>query len=171
MSGEFNIEDELPQGSPLLVILYILYHSTLLINIDVTLKADKISLGFIDDVTHLVADREIDMNILELEEEGERSLERGRRHGAIFDQKKAQLMHFTHKKHTNPHLDFGSQVIKPQTTELRWLGLWLDPKLTFGPHIHRMHQRGKATIAQIGRISQCYHGMNLIETRTLITAI
>lgn len=111
------------------------------------------------------------MNILELGEEGERSLEWGCRHGAIFDQKKAQLMHFTHKKHANPSLDFVSQVIKPQTTELRWLGLWLDPKLTFGPHIHRMQQRGKATIAQIDRISNCYHGMNPKETRNLITAI
>lgn len=42
LSDKFNIEDGLPQGSPLSVILYILYNSTLLINIDVTLEADKI---------------------------------------------------------------------------------------------------------------------------------
>lgn len=111
LSGKFEIDDGLLQGSPLSVILYIFYNSLLLIDRKITLQADKISLGFIDDVTHLVANRDIDMNILDLEEEGGRSLDWGRRHGAIFDQKKAQLMHFTHKKHNNPHLEFGSQVI------------------------------------------------------------
>lgn len=171
LSDEFEIEDGLPQGSPLSVILYILYNSSLLINTDVSLQADKISLGFIDDVTHLVANHDIDMNILELEEEGDRSLEWGRTHGAIFDQKKAQLMHFTHKKHKNPHLEFGTQIIQAQTKELRWLGLWLDPKLTYGPHIHRMQHKGKATIAQLSRISRCYHGLSPKETKTLVTTI
>lgn len=171
MSEAFKVDDGLPQGSPLLVILYILYNTSLLINTPITLHANKISLGFIDDVTHLVAHEDIEVNILELEEEGNRSLEWGRRHGAILDQKKAQLMHFTHRKHTNPSLEFGTQVLQPKTTELRWLGLWLDPKLTFNCHIHRLHQRGKTTLAAINRICRCYHGVNPREAKHLLAAI
>lgn len=171
LSKRFDIEDGLPQGSPLSVILYLIYNSLLLINTKISFKADKISLGFIDDVTHVVANKDVDLNILDLEEEGDRSLDWGRKHGAIFDQKKAQLMHFTHQTHHNPQLWFGEQVIKPQDTELRWLGLWLDPKLRFGAHIRRMQQQGKATIAQLHRISRCYHGLNPKETRLLVTTV
>ncbi|KAG0145848.1 hypothetical protein CROQUDRAFT_93313 [Cronartium quercuum f. sp. fusiforme G11] len=49
------MEDGLPQGSPLLVLLYVIYNSSLLINNLLTPDSEKISLGFIDDVTHLVA--------------------------------------------------------------------------------------------------------------------
>lgn len=171
VSARFDIEDGWPQGSPLSVILYLLYNSSLLINNKVSLKEDKFSLGFIDEVTHVVANKDIDLNVLDLEEEGERSLTWGRQHGVIFDQKKAQLMHFTHRKHHNPSLWFGNQVIKPQETELRWLGLWLDPKLTFGAHIQRIQQKGNATIAQLHRISRCYHGLSPKETRLLVSTI
>lgn len=153
LSIRFDVEDGLPQGSPLSVILYLLYNLSLLIDTRISLTADRISLGFIDDVTHVVANKDVDLNILDLEEEGDRLLEWGRQHGAIFNQKKAQLMHFTHRKHSNPTLWFGSQEIKPQNVELRWLGLWLDPKLTFRAHIHRMEQRGKMTLTQLHRIS------------------
>lgn len=85
VSEKFEVEDGLPQGSPLSVILYILYNSELLIDTKIELTSDKISLGFIDDVTHLVANKNIDMNVLDLEEEGDRALNWGRKHGAIFD--------------------------------------------------------------------------------------
>lgn len=171
LSNKFEISDGLPQGSPISVILYILYNSLLLIDDGLSLQKDKISLAFIDDVSHIVAHKDIDMNILELEEEGDRSLEWGRTHGAIFDEKKAQVMHFTHKKHTNPSLFFGGQVLTPLKTELRWLGLWLDPKLNFGAHIQRMQQRGQATIAQLQRINRCYHGLTPREAKTLVKTI
>lgn len=95
-------------------------------------------------------------------------MEMGKTHGAIFDNRKAQLMRFTHKKHTNPLLTIGDHTIVA-TTELHWLGLWLDPKLTSLLHILKMQQHGKATIAQLHRISHCYWGLSSQETHKLIT--
>lgn len=105
-----------------------------------------------------------------LESEGRRSLRWGKTHSAIFNKKKAQLMHFTHKKHTNPSLNLGDQTIEA-SDEVRWLGLWLDPKLTFTLHISRMLQRGKATIAQLSRISRCFWGLSPQETKKLIITV
>lgn len=79
-------------------------------------------------------------------------------------------MHFTHKKHTNPLMTLGDQTITP-TREVRCLGLWLDPKLTFSSHISKMQQRGKATIAQLNQISHCYWGLNSRESQKLITTV
>lgn len=170
LSEKFKVDDGLPQGSPLSVILYIIYNLSLLTNLDVYAKSDKISLGFIDDITHLVANKSVDMNVLELEEEGDKALDWGRRHGAIFDQKKAQVIHLTHKKHSNPKIYFGDQILEPKT-KLRWLGLWLDPKLNFGTHIQKMQQRGKTTLAQLSEINCCYWGTDPRETKNLIIAV
>lgn len=170
LSHTFEVDDGLPQGSPISVILYLLYNTNLMINKPISLTSQRISIGFIDDITHLVANQEVEQNIADLEAEGRRSLRWGKTHGAIFDNRKAQLMHFTHRKHTNPSLNLGEQVIEP-TTELRWLGLWLDPKLNFSLHISKMQQRGKATIAQLQRISHCYWGLSPRETRKLIMTV
>lgn len=170
LSQSFEVKDGLPQGSPVSVILYLLYNSNLMINQPISLTSQRISIGFIDDITHLVANKDIDQNIVDLEREGRRSLRWGKTHGAIFDNRKAQLMHFTHKKHAEPPIKLGDQTIEA-TKELRWLGLWLDPKLNFSLHISKMQQRGKATIAQLQRISHCYWGLSSRETRKLITTV
>lgn len=170
LSQEFTMENGLPQGSPISVMLYLIYNTGLLINKPISLTSQRISLRFVDDITHLVANADIEQNVMDLEAEGCRLLRWGSTHGAIFDKRKAQLMHFTHQKHSNPSVQLGDQTIE-ESTELRWLGLWLDPKLTFNSHISRMQQRGKATIAQIQHISHCFWGLNPRETRLLITAI
>lgn len=170
LSQDFAMTNGLPQGSPISVILYLIYNTDLLIDKPISLTSQRISLGFVDDITHLVANIDIEQNVTDLETEGRRSLRWGSTHGAIFDKRKAQLIHFTHRKHINPSIQLGDQTITA-STELRWLGLWLDPKLTFKAHISRMQQRGKATIAQIQRISHCFWGLSPRETRLLITAI
>lgn len=170
LSQDFMMENGLPQGSPVSVILYLIYNSDLLINKPISLTSQRLSIGFIDDITHLVANKNVEQNVEDLEAEGRRSLRWGSTHGAIFDKRKAQLMHFTHRKHANPDVQLGDQIISA-SSELRWLGLWLDPKLTFNAHISKMQHRGKATVAQIHRISHCFWGLSPRETRLLITAI
>ncbi|MBW0557799.1 hypothetical protein O181_097514, partial [Austropuccinia psidii MF-1] len=55
VSQVFAIPNGLPQGSPLLVTLYILYNSSLLLPILPSLNEDEISILYRDDVTHLLA--------------------------------------------------------------------------------------------------------------------
>ncbi|KAG0150450.1 hypothetical protein CROQUDRAFT_197815 [Cronartium quercuum f. sp. fusiforme G11] len=108
-----------------------------------------------------------------LEQLGKTYLEWGNAHGAIFDQKKAKLMHFTKKTNktfTPLPMRFGDNVLQPQT-EVQWLGFWLDPKLTFKGHIKRIQSVGKQTLGQLKRINKCFSGLNPKETATLITTI
>lgn len=58
ISNPFTIENGLPRGSPLLVILYLLYNSPLLIPNTIDPQSDEISIAFIDNVTHLVAHKD-----------------------------------------------------------------------------------------------------------------
>jgi hypothetical protein len=64
-SPPFDIPKGLPQGSPLSVTLDILYNSNLLIQNAASLSDDKISIGYVDDVVHLVAAPSVDRVTIE----------------------------------------------------------------------------------------------------------
>lgn len=145
-SPPFDLDNGLPQGSPLSVILYILYNSSLVIPAKIEPRANEISIAFIDDVVHLVAHNDPEILVSKIEAHGQRSLEWGSRHGAIFDKKKTGLMYFRNKRKFKPvSIKFGDLQIQPQQ-KLCWLGFWLDPKLKFRQHISLMKAAGKSTI-------------------------
>lgn len=170
LSDSFDIENGLPQRSPLSPILYVLYNSSLLLPTPISPHTNSISLGFIDDVSHLVANRDIKNNVDQIQELGRRSLDWGSTHGALFDERKAQMMHFTNRKHSNPTITFGHQVLIPQS-ELRWLGYWLHPKLSFNAHINKVKDTGRKTIAQLRRINKAYSGLGPREAKHLVTSV
>ncbi|MBW0500971.1 hypothetical protein O181_040686 [Austropuccinia psidii MF-1] len=64
---EFKIPNGLPQGSPLLVTLYLLYNSNLLIPGPPSLVKEAISLAYVDDVTHLLAETSLKKGLKQLE--------------------------------------------------------------------------------------------------------
>jgi hypothetical protein len=119
-----RLEIGLPQGSPLSVILYILYNNTLL-NKDLSTAQDRISIGYVDDVVHLVAAHSRAEAKESLNQEGTRSLQWGKSHGAIFDQAKAQFMWFTRDKPPADYFLFGSSSLKA-AAEVKWLGVFLE---------------------------------------------
>lgn len=171
LSNQFTIENGLTQGSPLSVILYLLYNSPLLIPNKLEPGANKISIAFIDDVTHLVAYKNLNTLIKRIEYHGQRSLEWGDKYGAIFDKKKANLMVFTNKtKFTSPSIRFGEFHLQPQT-QLRWLGFWLDPKLKFRHHVTVMRSSGIHTLHQLKRLNKCFSGLNPKSARNLVISV
>ncbi|MBW0571767.1 hypothetical protein O181_111482 [Austropuccinia psidii MF-1] len=62
------LERGLPQGSPLSVTLYLLYNSDLLLPDQIKTSSDKISIGYIDDITHLVAAKAKEAALVKLSE-------------------------------------------------------------------------------------------------------
>ncbi|MBW0538728.1 hypothetical protein O181_078443 [Austropuccinia psidii MF-1] len=77
LSDPIAIDRGLPQGSPLSVTLYLLYNSALLVDNLLTLDDQEISLGFVDNVAHLVADSTYDESLKKLHERGNLSLKWG----------------------------------------------------------------------------------------------
>lgn len=118
----------LPQGSPLSVILYILYNTPLLRKAEG--MADTISLGFIDDVAFATAHSTVDGVCENLQTLADRELEWGSQYCAAFDRAKSQWMLLTNKKLTKPlpTLQLGDVELKPQPL-VKWLGIIIDSKL------------------------------------------
>lgn len=171
VSNKFDVANGLPQGSPLSVILYIIYNSPLLTSSPPDPKASALSLGFIDDVIHVVASNTFEENLIELNTYAKSSLEWGLSHGAIFDRKKAQLIHFTNKRNQAlPSFHFGDVTLQPKQ-EIKWLGIWFDSKLLFNSHLQHIKKIGNHTLYQLRRLNKCYSGLSPKEIRKLVTSI
>ncbi|MBW0514366.1 hypothetical protein O181_054081 [Austropuccinia psidii MF-1] len=164
------LERGLPQGSPLSVTLYLLYNSELL-NADADqTESNRLSIGYIDDITHLVAADTTTAATSEMENLGRRTIEWGRKMGSEFDKKKTKFMLFTDGEVEQGQLTFGEERLNP-VNNTRWLGITLDPKLNYAGHIETIKSRSDTTLAQINRISNKYYGIGVGDTRTLIKAV
>lgn len=124
----------LPKGSLLSVILYILYNSSLLQQVNGT--KTSIAMGFIDNVAFLTARKTPTEVTATLQSLADKKLRWGKKHGAAFDRKKSQWMLLTHRKtnHNELVIQLGDVSVKPQPS-VKWLGVTIEPKLTFTSHI------------------------------------
>lgn len=172
LSISFDSDDGLPQGSPLSVILYIIYNSPLLYQSPPSPNTKDLSLGFIDDIIHVVASKSLDENIVKLQIHADSALDWGNSHGAIFDRKKAQLIHFTNKRIQQPlpSLVFGDVLLCPKQ-EIRWLGVWFDSKLLFNSHLQHVKKTGDFTLHQLRRLCKVFSGLSPRETKKLVITV
>lgn len=152
----------LPQGSPLSVILYIIYNSSLLEqSFDIP---DTISLGFIDDVAFVTAASTAEEVTDKLQILASRELRWGKHHGAAFYKKKSQWVLFTHRlPHAYPAnltLRLGSEVLTPQAS-IKWLGVVLDPKLSFKLHGQLALKKGTLSLLKLRSLARSGWGISI----------
>ena len=132
-SEEFKIAVGVPQGSPLLPILYLFYVAELLDSYNNT--ADRLSAsGFVDDTTLLAYGRSTESNCRTLSRAHDCCMKWARRYGASFAPDKYELIHLSRRPrgfNMQAQLQLGSLTKEP-TSKIRVLEVWLDPQLRWG---------------------------------------
>ncbi|MBW0546470.1 hypothetical protein O181_086185 [Austropuccinia psidii MF-1] len=165
-----SLERGLPQGSPLSVTLYLLYNSDLFLPEKIKTSVDRITIGYIDDVTHLIAAKTEEEALRKLTDTSTHSLRWGEKTGSEFDKRKTTFMIFKPRGGSKLHFHFGDENRKPAMST-KWLGLTLDTGLTYQQHINQLTHKATTTLHQIQRISNKYHGLNSADTRLLIKTV
>lgn len=107
-----------------------------------------------------------------LQTHASKSLAWAKSHGAIFDRKKAQLIHFSNrrKQQNQPNFVLGAEVLHPKP-EIKWLGVWFDSKLLFNSQLQHIKRNGEYTLSQLHQLSKCYSGLSPREIKKLVITI
>jgi hypothetical protein len=138
----------IPQGSTLSPILFLFFPSTLLPQLN---AGATTAIGFVDDTNILTFSRLTEAKCRVLERANEKCMAWARTHGATFAPEKYQLMHLT-RRPKNFNMQATVRIPKFQDGPMpvmRILGIHLDSKLKWGPHINLTAAKAASHMASI----------------------
>jgi len=97
--------------------------------------------------------------------------------GLKIDPRKSEIMHFSGRLKVDPpeplklNLYGTKTLIRPPTTGyIRWLGAFLDSKLSWKLHAQVMNERGRTILSRMKLLGNTIRGMNQSNKRTLVNA-
>ncbi|CCO28762.1 RNA-directed DNA polymerase from mobile element jockey [Rhizoctonia solani AG-1 IB] len=163
----------IPQGSPLSPILSSIYSLPILAS---TADLQASSFGYIDDFTILAFSDSHEHNINIIQDITNNVNEIAIKLGLEFELPKSELIHFIRSPrspHSNPSLTISSNgtdtTIHPQEC-IRWLGFYLDRKLTFKEHIANMAVKARAALGGLRMLANSRSGLSIRHARILYKA-
>ncbi|KAE8228115.1 hypothetical protein CF326_g6966 [Tilletia indica] len=166
----------LPQGSPLSMILFVLFLSPLWD----TLPPGVRLFGYVDDGGLRVQGPTVEENCRALEEAYATSLEWAEANGLWFDSVKRELIHFPPT--TRPPAELlpvslgptDADVVQPvaRDTAVRWLGIWFSPTLTWEHHVRTVCAKARSAVGCLRMLANTVRGPSaLLLRRAYVTCI
>lgn len=156
------IKGGLPQGSPLSPILFLLYAARIV-------ASQRNSFCYADDLGILFIGDSLEETSEQLAEAYKAITASGASSGLPFSPEKTEVQHFSRqRKRPIPTVTLpGAGEIKP-SPYTRWLGILLDTKLTFRPHINWVFSRGKQLALHLRRLSNTQRGCPVASMRAAV---
>jgi ribonuclease HI len=143
----------LPQGSPCSPLLFLLYTEPIY-----RLGNQKGRFGYADDTAILCTGHSLKRTAKETTKCIQDLVEWGRTNAITFDPAKTEIMHFTQRTtRRNPPI-FHEGVRKQAGLAMRWLGIWLDRKLTFKTHVEKWAAKAQAIAYHLKSLANTTRG-------------
>lgn len=146
VGGFHDLECGLPQGAPESPILFALYVQPIYQFLDIGNRY-----GYADDTAQLVVGSSLEYTAQRAALGVEELLAWGRDNAIAFGPEKTEIMHFSRRPcddDVNPTIIHGDREISPGT-DMRWLGVFFDRKLTFSSHVDRWIARASEVACNV----------------------
>ena len=169
-AGLFHPEAGIPQGSALSPILFLFFAGDLLDRIE---NEGGSSCGFMDDTNILVEGSSTTDTCQQLTQIHETCLEWAVENGAQFAPDKYQITHFTRrpKKHNMDATPNIPDFPKKPSPSIKILGIHLDSKLSWFPHLKKAKAKGESSGKALNRLTASTWGIPLVEATRVYQAV
>jgi ribonuclease HI len=175
-SARYPIDTGIPQGSPLSPILYLFYNADL-----VEIEDSELTVGYIDDVALIATGKTTEETNRKLTTLHERAEAWAKRHASVFAPAKYEVIYFMKRKTkrfkqetgrelTLPMRDGTTHIVTPSPT-VRYLGVWLDNKLTGEGHIEKIEASVSKSVAALAAITGSTWGITMEQMRQIYRAV
>jgi hypothetical protein len=163
----------LPQGSPVSLILFLIYIADLASLVENRVPG-TVGLSFIDDVTCIVDGDNVEEVTTKLMHCASTCLSWAASNVVCFDPDKTEAILFSKRWANQVPPDLAVQVDSHHVTynpnAIRWLGYWLDPKLTFNHHHQKWLTKARQQQARLARLCRS-QGLPPASTANLQKAV
>ena len=166
-----DIEIGISQESPISLILFLIYIRFLFTK---RLNTSERILSYLDDIGLVVSSKSIEENCQLLQKLAQDLLVKQHHNCMQFDMEKTELIHFHSKRffdleNKTYSVKIGESIIQPKSL-VKWLGIWLDSKLTFKQHVEKKTTQALKLLNQIERLSNTERGLSFQAMRQLYIA-
>ncbi|KAH7559026.1 hypothetical protein BM1_03963 [Bipolaris maydis] len=163
---EFSeINAGIPQGSPVSPIFFLIYIR------DLFPQIDGFQLSYIDDISITTSSTSIKKNVKILQREVNKLVTKGKQLAIEFDIAKTELIHYTkNKRRKEIPLELPSKEKIYHKDTIKWLGVYLDNKLSFREHVAIRASQAKTAFNRLGRLANIDRGLSPFAIRQLYLA-
>ena len=158
-----------PQGSPLSPVLFLLFAASLYDRLR-PLRG-QLTIGFADDTNVLAFSRDRPGCVRVLEEAYRIAAQWAAERGAAFEPAKSELIHFKRRGPSDATpVQLGPHRVVPQDSA-RFLGIWLDRRLSFAAHIHAVRGKLETQMHALTRLAASAWGCTVPRAREIYTKV
>jgi hypothetical protein len=169
-----DIRAGLPQGSPVSPVLFILSISAMFQWLEDRHPMLQ-TISFVDDIGLVVECDELGRGTMQLECIATDAMRWGSDNKVEFEVSKTEVLVFGRRrkvlqKARNAVVRVGEQTFKINQGATKWLGLWLDPKLSFKTHFEKRMASAKGALQRVASLSSSNGGLSVSLMRRVVVA-